>query len=167
MPAATSVSERPAAIRVDLGAIFVSMELSRPKWLSHPCRRAAGRRCRSTWSPAAIWRGCWICLRRCRQRRRRERAAAIGLSSSRRRVSMGSGSTAPWRRKGSKAMWSTRPRSRLRGGRSEPRRTASMARRWCGRSWPTSAASRGSARWSGRPVQKRKIAGGWCANARR
>jgi transposase len=33
MPAATSVSERPAAIRVDLGAIFVSMELSRSKWL--------------------------------------------------------------------------------------------------------------------------------------
>jgi transposase len=33
MSAATSVSERPAAIRVDLGAIFVSMELSRSKWL--------------------------------------------------------------------------------------------------------------------------------------
>ncbi len=33
MPAATSLSERPAAIRVDLGAIFVSMELSRSKWL--------------------------------------------------------------------------------------------------------------------------------------
>jgi hypothetical protein len=29
MPAAASLSERPAAIRVDLGAIFVSMELSR------------------------------------------------------------------------------------------------------------------------------------------
>ncbi|CAN7643873.1 IS110 family transposase [Phenylobacterium sp. LjRoot219] len=33
MLVATSVSERPAAIRVDLGAIFVSMELSRSKWL--------------------------------------------------------------------------------------------------------------------------------------
>ncbi len=33
MPAAASLSERPAAIRVDLGAIFVSMELSRSKWL--------------------------------------------------------------------------------------------------------------------------------------
>ena len=33
MLAVTSVSERPAAIRVDLGAIFVSMELSRSKWL--------------------------------------------------------------------------------------------------------------------------------------
>jgi transposase len=33
MPAAASLSERPAAIRVDLGAIFVSMELSRMKWL--------------------------------------------------------------------------------------------------------------------------------------
>jgi transposase len=33
MLAATSLSESPAAIRVDLGAIFVSMELSRSKWL--------------------------------------------------------------------------------------------------------------------------------------
>ena len=33
MPAAANLSDRPAAIRVDLGAIFVSMELSRSKWL--------------------------------------------------------------------------------------------------------------------------------------
>ncbi len=33
MPAAANLSERPTAIRIDLGAIFVSMELSRSKWL--------------------------------------------------------------------------------------------------------------------------------------
>jgi transposase len=33
MLAGTSLTEGPAAIRVDLGAIFVSMELSRSKWL--------------------------------------------------------------------------------------------------------------------------------------
>ena len=33
MLAVTSLTESPAAIRVDLGAIFVSMELSRSKWL--------------------------------------------------------------------------------------------------------------------------------------
>lgn len=33
MLAVTSLSESPVAIRVDLGAIFVSMELSRSKWL--------------------------------------------------------------------------------------------------------------------------------------
>jgi len=33
MLAGTSLSESPVAIRVDLGAIFVSMELSRSKWL--------------------------------------------------------------------------------------------------------------------------------------
>jgi transposase len=33
MLAGTSLTECPAAIRVDLGAIFVSMELSRSKWL--------------------------------------------------------------------------------------------------------------------------------------
>ena len=33
MLAVTSLTEGPAAIRIDLGAIFVSMELSRSKWL--------------------------------------------------------------------------------------------------------------------------------------
>ena len=33
MLAGTSPYESPAAIRVDLGAIFISMELSRSKWL--------------------------------------------------------------------------------------------------------------------------------------
>jgi len=33
MLAVTSPSESPAAIRVDLGAIFVSMDLRRSKWL--------------------------------------------------------------------------------------------------------------------------------------
>jgi transposase len=33
MLAGTSLSEIPVAIRLDLGAIFVSMELSRAKWL--------------------------------------------------------------------------------------------------------------------------------------
>jgi transposase len=44
MLAGTSVSERPAAIRVDLGAIFVSMELSQSKWLITSLSPGAGER---------------------------------------------------------------------------------------------------------------------------
>lgn len=44
MLGATSQSERPAAIRVDLGAIFVSMELSRSKWLITSLSPGAGEK---------------------------------------------------------------------------------------------------------------------------
>ena len=44
MLAVTSLSERPAAIRVDLGAIFVSMELSRSKWLITSLAPGGGER---------------------------------------------------------------------------------------------------------------------------
>jgi transposase len=44
MLVAPSQSERPAAIRVDLGAIFVSMELSRSKWLITSLSPGAGEK---------------------------------------------------------------------------------------------------------------------------
>ncbi|MBY0251281.1 MAG: IS110 family transposase [Methylobacterium organophilum] len=44
MLAVTSLTERPAAIRVDLGAIFVSMELSRSKWLITSLAPGGGER---------------------------------------------------------------------------------------------------------------------------
>lgn len=44
-------------------------------------------------------------------------------------------------------MWLIRPRSQHRAGGGGPRRTGSTARRCCGRLWPTSVVSRGSARW--------------------
>jgi transposase len=44
MLVAPSLSERPAAIRVDLGAIFVSMELSRAKWLITSLSPGAGEK---------------------------------------------------------------------------------------------------------------------------
>ena len=43
--------EEPTAIRINLGAIFVSLELSRSTWLISRSRRAAARKCRSTAYP--------------------------------------------------------------------------------------------------------------------
>src|SRR6185312_2630712 len=60
---------------------------------------------------------------------------------------MGSGCTALCGRRGSRATWLIRLRSRRRAGADEPRRTGSMARRCCGRCLPTNAASPASARW--------------------
>ncbi|MER9083122.1 hypothetical protein [Mesorhizobium sp. M0895] len=44
MPVAASRKEAPAAIRVDLAAIFVSLELSRSKWLITSLSPGAGEK---------------------------------------------------------------------------------------------------------------------------
>src|SRR5216684_1118052 len=95
-------SDEPTAIRTHIGAIFVSLELSRSNWLV------------TSLSPGK------------------------GEKMSKYRVAAGA-----------------------------PRRTGSTARRCCGRFSPTSAASRGSARWWSRPRLRRRIGGGFVANGRR
>ena len=51
-------SEAPTSIRTDLGAIFVSLELSRSTWLITSLSPAGGeRRCRSTRCVVAMSRG--------------------------------------------------------------------------------------------------------------
>ena len=44
MPTATNHTEAPIAIRIDLGAIFVSLELSRSKWLITSLSPGAGEK---------------------------------------------------------------------------------------------------------------------------
>jgi hypothetical protein len=47
------------AIRTDLGAIFVSLELSRSSWLITSLSPGGGeKRCRSILFPAVTFRGC-------------------------------------------------------------------------------------------------------------
>ena len=48
----------PTAIRTDLGAIFVSMELSRSLWLITSLSRGPARGCPSTACAAAMSLGC-------------------------------------------------------------------------------------------------------------
>jgi hypothetical protein len=51
--------EDQTAIRTTLGAIFVSLELSRSTWLvTSLSRRVAGRRCQNILFLAATFRGC-------------------------------------------------------------------------------------------------------------
>ncbi len=83
-------SEAPNAIRTDLGAIFVSWELSRSKMADHIA--VAGRRrrrCRSTLCVAAMSPGYWSALRNFGRKRWRERGRSSLSSSSRRLVSTG------------------------------------------------------------------------------
>ena len=69
--------EAPTAIRTDLGAIFVSLELSRSTWLITRCRQAAERRCRSKWCVVAMWPDYWSALRDFARKRGRGRGRSF------------------------------------------------------------------------------------------
>ena len=168
MPVAATRSEAPTAIRTDLGAIFVSLELSRSKWLITSLSPGGGEKMSK--HTVRGWRrrrpADAVCSSS-RRRRGRGPGEAFRSSSSRRRGSTASGSIACCRTKGSKATSSIRPRSRRRAGGGGPRPTRSTARRWFARCWPISAASRGCARWSGRRRPRKRTAAVSAASARR
>jgi hypothetical protein len=62
-------TKAPAAIRVDLAAIFVSLELSRSKWLVPPLRQEGARKGRDTSCRGATFRVYLITLQSCNERR--------------------------------------------------------------------------------------------------
>ena len=161
--------EAPTAIRTDLGAIFVSLELSRSTWLITSLspgggekmskHRVRGRRHR--------WR-CWRAFRQLKEKA----LARTGKSLPDHRHSGGRAgrlldSSRAAEAKASRATSSIRPRSRPHAGAGGRRPTGSTARRWFARCWRTSAANRGSARWSGRRRPRRRTAAGSAASARR
>ena len=102
----------PAAIRTDLGAIFVSMELSRRTWLITSLSPGAGEKMSKHAVVAGDVAGLFAALRRAQaQGWRRGPGGTSRSSSSRRPVWTASGSTACSRARGSRATWSTPPRS--------------------------------------------------------
>jgi len=106
-------ASRPAqaAIRTELGVIFVSMELSRKVWLITSLSPGGGEKMSKHSVPAS---DVSELLRRFAELRRKAAGGPAGtsrLSSSRRPVWMASGSAGCCSPKGARAMWSTPPRS--------------------------------------------------------
>jgi transposase len=54
--------DAPAAIRIDIGAIFVSLELSRSTWLLTSVSPGAGEKMSQHATPAGDWRRLFECL---------------------------------------------------------------------------------------------------------
>jgi len=100
-----------AAIRTDLGAIFVSLELPRRTWLVTSLSPGGGERMSKHSVPAAISVSCCIGSPSSSARLRHGPAGTFRLSLSRRQVWMASGFTGCCRPKGSRATWSTLRRS--------------------------------------------------------
>jgi hypothetical protein len=105
-----------AAIRTELGSIFVSLELSRRTWLVTSLSPGGGEKMSKRSGQASDIAGL---LRRSAQLKAKARARTGGTSLSsqfKRPAWTASGSIACCRAKGSKATWSTPRRSRPRAG---------------------------------------------------
>lgn len=68
MEAVTSQPHTPAAIRTDLAAIFVSLELSRSTWLITSLSPGNGEKMSKHSVAGAMWRHCCIVLRSSKRR---------------------------------------------------------------------------------------------------
>lgn len=78
MLSAADYPEASVAIRVDLGAFFVSMELGKSTWLITSLSPGGGEKM-SRHAPAAISPDCLRALMTCARRRRRALSGIIGI----------------------------------------------------------------------------------------
>lgn len=131
MHASQSHYDSSTAIRTDLGAIFVSLELSRATWLVTSLSPGNGEKM----SKHAVQGGdVGELLSRFAHLQEKARCVlAMFFQSlrSRRRGSMGSGSTEFCRSTASKVILSTQHQLRRHVVAGEPRPTRLTARRWC------------------------------------
>ena len=159
--------EEPTAIRTNLGAIFVSLELSRSIWLITSVSPGGGEKMSKHSVPAG------------------DTAALLTrFSELDKKAFAQTGKSFPIiviQEAGLDGFWIHRVLQRegiesyvVDAGRLRPhaagdglRPTGSTARLWFGRYWLTNAASRASARWSERRRLKMKTADGSVASARR
>jgi transposase len=163
------VANRPeqAAIRIDLGAIFVSMELSRSSWLITSLS-PGGKEKMSKHSlrggDVARLLELFATLQEKARARTGERFRIIVIQEA-----------------GLDGFWIHRVLQGeaieshvvdaasilCHGGAVGRRQIRSTARLWYGPCWPTSAASRGSAPWSSRRAPRKRIAAESAGSARR
>src|SRR5215510_7150318 len=160
-------SEPLTAIHTDLGAIFVSLELSRSSWLITSLSPGGGEKMSKHSVRGGDFAGLMERFAQLQEKARLRRVKAFGSSLYRRPVSMGFGFTGRSRTKASKATLSTRPQLQRRAGAGGQRPTRSMVKRWFERCSPTSAANLGSVQWSRRPLPARKTAATSAASAKR
>ena len=159
--------EEPTAIRTNLGAIFVSLELSRSTWLITSISPGGGEKMSKHGVAAGNIAALLMRLSELKQKAFARTGNPFMSSLFRRRGWMGFGFIACCRAKGLRAMSSIRPQLRphdVGGGR---KRTGSTAKPWYALCWHTNAVNRGSAPWSRRRRQRTRTAADFAVSARR
>ena len=155
------------AIHTDLGAIFVSLELSRSSWLITSLSPGGGEKMSKHSVPGGDFAGLMERFAQLQKKARLRTGLAFALSLYKRPASTGFGFTGRSRTKASKATSSARPRLQPRAGAGGQRPTRSMVKRWFERCSPTSAANLGSVQWSRCPLPARKTVASSAASAKR
>ena len=158
--------EAPTAMCNHLGAIFVSLELSRSTWLITSLSPGGGEKCRRSRCAAVMSPDCWSASLNFGRKLKRGRVVTFQSSSFRKQGWTDSGFIACSRMKGSKATLSIRPPSRSHVGVGGRRLTASTARRCFARCWRTSAENLGCARWSRCRLPRKRTAADFAVSAR-
>ena len=157
-------SNGPTAIRTQFGAIFVSLELSRSNWLITSLSPGKGEKM----SKHSVTAGDVAGLMRLCEELKRKAEVRTGQSYPIITIQE-AGLDGFWlhrvlQQEGIESHVVDPASIATPGGAGAPRRTGSTGRRCCGRFSPTSAASRGCARWWLRPRPRKRIAGGFAAN---
>ena len=160
-------SEPLTAIHTDLGAIFVSLELSRSSWLITSLSPGGGEKMSKHSVSGGDFAGLMERFAQLQQKARLRTGQSFRII-----VVQEAGLDGFWihralQNEGTKATSSTRPRLQRRGGAGGQRPTRSMVKPWFERCSPTSAANLGSVQWSTCPLPTRKTAATSAASAKR
>src|SRR3954465_3937924 len=148
------------AVRTDLNAIFVSLELSRSTWVITSQAPGGGEKMSKHAVPSGDIAALLARLSQLREKARARTGHVFPII-----LIQEAGLDGFWihrvlKAKGSRAMSSIPPPSRRPVGVGGRRPIGSTARLWCEPCWPTSEASPGGVRWSRlRPRRRRTVAG--------
>ena len=137
-------SEPLTAVHTDLGAIFVSLELSRSSWLITSLSPGGGEKMSKHSVPGGDFAGLMERFARLQEKARLRTGQNFRIIVVQEAGLDGFGFTGRSKTKASKATSSTRPRLQRRAGAEGQRPTRSMVKRWFERCSPTSAANLGS-----------------------
>ena len=129
--------EAPTAIRTDLGAIFISLELSRSSWVVTSLSPGGGEKMSKHTVRGGDVAGLLKCFAQLREKAKGRTGKVFPLIVIQ--------EAACYKMKGSKAMLLIQPRLQHRAGGGR-RPTGSTARLWFARCSPTSAGNRAFAR---------------------
>src|SRR5918996_2892919 len=159
MPITDHLVQSDTANRSDVASIFVSLELSRSRWLVTSLSPGSEKMSKHLVA-GGDGAGLLDLLTRLRDKAEQRAGTPVRIV-----VIQEAGLDGFWIHRllaayGSRATWSNPPRSPCPGATGAPSPMRSTAPCSCARSWPSSGASRAFAPWWCRPARRRKTAGG-------
>jgi len=166
MQTAADHPEAPTAIRHDLGAIFISLELSRSTWLITSLSPGGGEKMSKHSVRGGNVAGLLERFAQLQEKARARTGRTFPIIVIQEAGWTAFGFIVCCRMKGSRATWSIQPRLQHHVDAGARRLTGSTVRRCFAHYWRISAANLGCARWSKRRPPKKRTAAVSAASAK-